>query len=88
MTPLTETLLTLAAILAVWLPAAVWAFEPWMRKGLMPSEVNKAAWQRLIDEDLRWLLRQRRTLERDHIEHCLRWVRENKPMEKPIDDHE
>ncbi len=35
--------------------------------------LNRAAYQRLVDEDLEWLLTQPRTLERDHIEQTLRW---------------
>lgn len=45
----------------------------------MPSELNTAAYQQILDEDLEWLRRQPRTLERDHIECCLRWLRDNKP---------
>lgn len=38
----------------------------------MSTRISKAAYQRLIDEDLVWLLRQPRTLERNHIEQILR----------------
>lgn len=45
----------------------------------MPCELNLPAYQNLIDEDLEWLLKQPRTLEREHIQACLKWLRENKP---------
>ena len=38
----------------------------------MSTQINKAAYQQLIDEDMTWLLKQTRTLERDHIEQILR----------------
>ena len=38
----------------------------------MRMELNRAALQRLFDEDIEWLLQQPRTLERDHIEAVLR----------------
>lgn len=41
--------------------------------------LNRQAWQNLIDEDLRWLLEQPRTLERDHIEVCLKFHRRIPP---------
>lgn len=44
----------------------------------MPTTLNKPAYQQLFDEDLRWLRNNSRTLERDHIEQCLLWMRENK----------
>lgn len=40
--------------------------------------LNLAAYQKLIDEDLAWLLTCPRTLERDSIEAALRWMREHR----------
>lgn len=34
--------------------------------------LTRWAYQQLIDEDIEWLLKQPRTLERDHIEQVLR----------------
>ena len=33
----------------------------------MGMKVNREAYQKLIDEDIEWLLKQPRSLERDHI---------------------
>ncbi len=44
----------------------------------MPTTLNKAAYQKLIDDNIRWLLEQPRTLERDHIRDVLLWDRENR----------
>ena len=49
----------------------------------MPIRLNKEAYQQLINEDLEWLLEQPRTLERDHIESCMKWLLVNRPEEKP-----
>jgi hypothetical protein len=38
----------------------------------MASEINKWAYEKLINEDIEWLLKQPRTLEREHIEVVLR----------------
>lgn len=38
----------------------------------MGTTLNRHAYQRLIDEDIEWLLKQPRTLERDHIEAIVR----------------
>lgn len=38
----------------------------------MTLPLNPSAIQKLIDEDLAWLLKQPRTLERDHIEQIVR----------------
>lgn len=38
----------------------------------MGTTLNRHAYQRLINEDLEWLLKQPRTLERDHIEAIVR----------------
>lgn len=37
------------------------------------SELNRPAYEQLLREDLDWLLKQPRTLERDHIADVLRW---------------
>ena len=34
--------------------------------------VNREAYQKLIDEDIEWLMKQPRTLERDHIVSVLK----------------
>lgn len=39
----------------------------------MGSIVNRPTYQRLLLEDLEWLLQQPRTLERDHIAHILNY---------------
>lgn len=44
----------------------------------MPCTLNMRAYRKLFDEDLEWLAQQPRTLERDHIEDCLRWMRDHK----------
>jgi hypothetical protein len=38
----------------------------------MPTTLNRSAYEKLVAEDLEWLLKQPRTVERDHIEHILR----------------
>ena len=40
----------------------------------MPLQLNKPAYRQLVGEDIEWLLKQQRTLKRDHIEMCLRWL--------------
>lgn len=47
----------------------------------MPTELNQAAYVRLMDEDIEWLLRQPRSLERDHTEQCLKWLRDHRPLD-------
>lgn len=42
----------------------------------MSLQLNRAAFQRLIDEDIEWLLRQPATLEREHIQAILLHARE------------
>lgn len=37
----------------------------------MPCQLNKAAYEQLIKEDVEWLRQQPRTLERHHIEQVL-----------------
>lgn len=37
----------------------------------MPTKLNRSAYQKLIVEDVAWLLRQPRSLEREHIEQVL-----------------
>jgi hypothetical protein len=39
----------------------------------MSMKMNQSAYQKLIDEDLAWLLQKPRTLERDHIAAVLRY---------------
>lgn len=39
--------------------------------------INSPAYKKLIDENLEWLLKMPRTLERDHIEQVLRWHSQN-----------
>ena len=38
----------------------------------MGMKVNREAYQKLIDEDIEWLLNQPRSLERDHIVSVLK----------------
>lgn len=38
----------------------------------MSMQICKEAYQKLINEDLQWLLKQPKSLERDHIEAVLR----------------
>ena len=38
----------------------------------MGMKVNREAYQKLIDEDIEWILKQPRTLERDHIVSVLK----------------
>ena len=38
----------------------------------MPTTLNREAYQKLIDEDIAWLERQPRSLERDHVIDVLR----------------
>jgi hypothetical protein len=38
----------------------------------MGTTTNKKTYEKIIAEDIEWLLAQPRTLERDHIEHVLR----------------
>ena len=45
----------------------------------MAGILNRPAYQQLFDEDIEWLLKQPRTLERDHIVECLRWLRCHRP---------
>lgn len=39
----------------------------------MPCQLNREAYQSLINDDLAWLKRMPRTLERDHIEATLKY---------------
>ena len=45
----------------------------------MPCTLNKAAWEKLIDEDVEWLDFQPDTLECKHIRQILEWVKKHKP---------
>jgi len=51
----------------------------------MPIKLNKQAYQKLIEEDLDWLQKQPRSLERDHItaivEHSVQWYYPEEPNE-------
>lgn len=38
----------------------------------MPTQLNRCAYQRLVDDDIAWLRQQPTTLERNHIECVLR----------------
>jgi len=38
----------------------------------MPTTLNKEAFQKLVDEDIDWLRKQPRTLEREHVEEIVR----------------
>lgn len=53
----------------------------------MSFDVNQKAWEKMIDEDMKWLQDSATpdimgSLERKHILECLRWLRENKPTPK------
>ena len=46
----------------------------------MSQNLNKEAFEKLMDEDIEWLrANSPKTLERDHIEMSLRWLRGNQP---------
>jgi len=45
----------------------------------MSCRLNRQAYQRLIQEDIDWLLRQPRSLERDHVHEILLWMLDNRP---------
>lgn len=51
----------------------------------MPTTLNRAAYFKLVEEDLQWLLQQPRSLERDHIEHMLRWTMRENELAHPSD---
>jgi len=38
----------------------------------MPTTINRAAYQKMLADDLEWVLQQPRTLQRDHLEQVLR----------------
>jgi len=40
--------------------------------------LNMKAYRQLFDEDIEWLMKQKRTLEREHIRDCLEWMRDHK----------
>lgn len=46
----------------------------------MSLRLNKQAWEKLIDEDIDWLMRQPHSLERWHIRDCLLWLRKHKTL--------
>lgn len=39
----------------------------------MGCRLNRKSYARLIQEDIEWLMKQPRTLERDHIKMILKW---------------
>lgn len=43
----------------------------------MSLDLNPEAYRKLLEEDLKWLLQQPRTLERDHIEQAIAWEMKN-----------
>lgn len=45
---------------------------------MMAGTLNMKAYVQLFEEDLEWLSKQPRTLEREHIIDCLRWMRDHK----------
>ena len=45
----------------------------------MPCTLNKATWEKLIDEDIDWLDKQPDTLECKHIRQILEWTKKHKP---------
>jgi len=47
----------------------------------MPMTLNRTAFVQLLNEDLEWLKRQPRTLERDHIEQSLEFLKMFSPRE-------
>lgn len=47
----------------------------------MPTTLNNESWKKLIDEDIAWLLRMPRTLERDHIHQCMLTYRRLTPSQ-------
>ena len=52
----------------------------------MGLKVNREAYQKLIDEDIEWLLKQPRSLERGHIvnvlKNCVEWVYGKEKMDE------
>jgi len=45
----------------------------------MAALLNREEYRRLFDEDIKWLMKQLQTLERDHICKCLIWLRDTHP---------
>ena len=46
----------------------------------MALELNRAAWEKLLDDDIEWLKANApNELERQHILQCLEWLRDHKP---------
>ena len=52
----------------------------------MPVNPKRSAWAELLDGDIDWLLKQERTLERNHIIEVLRGLRRTGPVEKEAPD--
>jgi hypothetical protein len=46
----------------------------------MTGIMNAAAWEKIIRENLEWLMQQPRSLERDHTQNILEWARRNKKL--------
>lgn len=46
----------------------------------MSLTLNREAFDKLINEDFTWLMSHPRSLERDHIEQILQWVKDNKRL--------
>lgn len=53
--------------------------SPERRLNDMPCTLNKAAWEKLIDEDIDWLDKQPDTLECKHIRQILEWTKTHRP---------
>ena len=47
----------------------------------MASELSRQAYRQLMNEDINWVLSQDRTLERDHVVQCLKWLRDHRPSD-------
>lgn len=45
--------------------------------------MNQWAWEKMLDEDIAWLEAQPRTLEREHVICCMKWLRGNRP-DRPL----
>jgi hypothetical protein len=46
----------------------------------MAGIMNAAAWEKIIGENLEWLMQQPRSLERDHIQVIMEWARRHKTL--------
>ena len=53
----------------------------------METTLNKEAFTRLIDENIKWLKKQENTLENRHIQKILKWTIDKLyPTAKTVDD--